>query len=55
MTKFANKNQKASSKREMLENQPQRSNKKDHRPLDFLTKVSTRSDKGEENNKLTLA
>ena len=25
-----------------------------HRPLDFLTKVFTQLDKGEENNKLTL-
>ena len=33
---------------------PQISNEKVHRPLYFLTKVFTQSDKGEENNKLTL-
>ena len=37
-----------------MESWPQISNEKVHRPLDFLTKVSTRSNKGEENNKLTL-
>ena len=38
----------------MMEIWPQRSNQKVHRPLDFLTKFFTQSDKGEENNKLTL-
>ena len=38
----------------MMESWPQISNEKVHRPLDFLTNFFTQSDKGEENNKLTL-
>jgi hypothetical protein len=38
----------------MMESLPQRSNEKVHKPLDFLTKVFTQLDEGEENNKLTL-
>jgi hypothetical protein len=45
---------KTSNKRENMESWPQTSNEKGHGHLDFLTKVSTQSDKGEENNKLTL-
>ena len=38
----------------MMEIWPQISNEKVHGPLYYLTKVFTQSDKGEENNKLTL-
>jgi hypothetical protein len=39
----------------MMESFPQRPNEKVHRSLDFLTKFFTQSNKGEENNKLTLS
>ena len=54
MTKFANKNQINLKQKRNDGNLTSKIKWKVHRPLDFLTKVFTQSDKGEEKNKLTL-